>query len=278
MTDGSSNPQVVRSFDNAGDLPLSSGMEVIPGLIEHLSASSISKYLRCPRRFWYEKVMKVRVPRDGGQVAGSAAHAAIEASLQYHISQKEWPSVQFVTDLARDFSVQLAEDEDVDREDRGRITDKSVRLSRTWQTEVAPTLKPAFVEKRWEMDIDDVRVVGVFDEVEENGEINDWKTKQKAPAADTGFKSVQTELYRKASGGFPVNYVYLIDYARKGVQVQVERIDDPKLDLLVMETVRDVAKAIRRGVFPRNRDGWMCSARWCPHYGRCITNYDPMNP
>lgn len=260
------------------DFPLSSGMEVVPGVIEHLSPSSISTYLKCPRRFWYEKIAKVRTRPDAGLVAGLGFHDAAEFALSYKIAHKEDPEIDAVLESARDKSTLRAADGELSVGDTGHAVDKSVRLAKAWAIEVLPETKPLFVEQSFSVEVGDVRVVGRIDMIDEAGETFDWKTKQKAPSEDTAFRSLQSEIYYLARDGAPVNYVYMIDYARKPIEVRRQRIEDKIMSDFARETVRDIAGLVRAGYFPRNRDGWSCSERWCPHFADCLKNPKGLRP
>jgi RecB family exonuclease len=263
------------------DLPVSSGLEVVPGLIGHLSPSSIATYLKCPRRFWYEKIAKVPFRGDAGLVAGLGFHDAAEYALTHKISQKKDPPLDAVLDAARDKTTLRGANEELSAKHSDHAVDKAVRLTRTWATDVLPGAKPLFVEKTFSIEVGDVRVVGRIDMIDEAGETFDWKTKQKAPSDDMAFRAIQSEIYHMARDGAPINYVYLVDSPRKGVTVQRQRIDHgatSAFSSFASETVRDVAGLIRAGYFPRRRDGWHCSSKWCPFYDDCIHNPKGLRP
>jgi hypothetical protein len=37
-----------------------------------------------------------------------------------------------------------------------------------------------------------------------------------------------------------------------------------------LNTIGNIAKAIRADAFPRNPTGWWCSEKWCGYWGRCM--------
>lgn len=256
------------------DLPLSDDGAVIPDLIEHLSPSSISMYLRCPRQYHYRYVLGEKRPPDGGLVAGIAFHNAAERAL---VAKRDDDCVQTseeVAETARD-EAEAGLDEAVleEGQTRGAIKDKAARLSAGWAKDLLPEQRPVLVEESWETMIDDVKVVGRMDMVDEDGVVKDWKTSSKAPPnAHTLASNPQTGLYSLASGSESVTYAYIVDN-KTGVkckEVEVPQDLTARSVTLASELVVDVAAAIRSGVFPRNQTGWWCSARWCGYYSQCV--------
>jgi hypothetical protein len=52
---------------------------VIAGELQHVSASQLQTYARCPRRWWFQKVAKIPEPAPGrGLVLGQAGHKRLE--------------------------------------------------------------------------------------------------------------------------------------------------------------------------------------------------------
>ena len=50
--------------------------------LNHVSASQISTYQRCPRKHWLEKIEGVEVPVSAGAAFGSRCHAAVETRIE----------------------------------------------------------------------------------------------------------------------------------------------------------------------------------------------------
>ena len=55
--------------------------------LQHVSASQISTYLRCPRKHWLEKIAGVQVPTSAGAEFGSRCHALVEKRIE----MGQWP-------------------------------------------------------------------------------------------------------------------------------------------------------------------------------------------
>lgn len=49
--------------------------------LQHVSASQIGTYMRCPRKHWLEKIEGVEVPTGAGAAFGTRGHAAVEARI-----------------------------------------------------------------------------------------------------------------------------------------------------------------------------------------------------
>lgn len=59
------------------------------GTLRHVSASQITTYQRCARKWHFEKVMGFRPPQTGAQGLGTAVHTHVEG---YHLEGKEPPA------------------------------------------------------------------------------------------------------------------------------------------------------------------------------------------
>lgn len=260
----------------SGAPPVSADGAVVPGLVNHLSASSIATFLRCPRRWWFKYIAKHPEPSDMGLIAGSAFHDVAEHALNLKLQGIDLPTGPEAEDLARGYVDTRAEKAGLGGEDRDAASDRAARQSRAWAEKVAPDMRPVAVEEKFEAIIEGVKVIGRLDMVDADGICHDWKTKSRKPTEDEHMRSVQSEVYARVHDG-PIGYTYVIDKPKLGSAEVVRRIIQNPNDLAQLqemgeESISDVARSIRSGVFPRRRDHHMCSAKWCPHYTECQIN------
>lgn len=246
--------------------------------IEHISATQISMYQRCPRQWAYRSVLKVKSPPDAAVLCGSGMHHAAEVGMLDKAKTGEDPkpddagqaAYEYVRDEFAAGEVILSE-----RDTRGDISDKAVRLAQKWAEDAAPMVDPVEVEQSFDTEISGIKVVGRFDVVT-NTAVVDWKSSSKAPTRSTLTNSPQTELYSFVTGR-DMEYIYVIDAKRNGPRVQREELAKHEIEqarAMAKATVEDVADGMARGVWPRNRNGWHCSPMRCGYYRRCMEGKD----
>lgn len=245
--------------------------------LHHVSASQIAQYLRCPRQWSYVKVLKLRVPPDGGLVSGSAVHTAAEVGMRAKMETGENPAPDASADIARDYVREQVAGGSVSLEAgqaAGALVDKAARVATAWAAEAAPGVDPVGVEETFTTEIGGVVVTGRLD-VREQGSVVDWKTTGKRKNRDEVLTTPQTELYA-AAVGLPVRFVYLVD-GSKGVvtqEISQDAAEHAQAARLAEATVAEVARGMALGVWPRRREGWQCSKRWCGFYERCMSGRD----
>jgi CRISPR/Cas system-associated exonuclease Cas4 (RecB family) len=257
-------------------MPVTGDGSVVPGLIDHLSPSALGVYDTCPRKYWYRYVMGIRTPPDGGLAMGRAVHEGAALGMYFKQQRQENPPAEMVKEKA----LEVARDElreavlDEDETPEGVIS-TSVRLTGAWADGPAKTAQPEQIEATWKATVAGINVVGKVDVLETTGEVIDWKTGKRTPRAEDVLKNPQSELYT-AVVARPIRYSYLIDLktAPKTLEIRIEGEDLGLMRRLAFDHVQDVAEAIRKGIFPRNRNGWWCSKRWCPHFERCMSGRD----
>jgi RecB family exonuclease len=246
--------------------------------IEHISATQIGMYQRCPRQWAYRYVLKVKSPPDAAILCGSGMHHAAEVGMLEKSVTGENPKPDDAADAARDYVAnEFAAGEVVlsQKDTRGGIVDKAVRLTRKWAEDAAPLVEPVGVEQSFDTEISGVKVIGRFDVVTDSS-IIDWKSSSRKPARAQIANSPQTEVYALVSGR-AVNYIYVVDSVRNGPAVHEAPLTDDEVNTaraVATATVEDVSAGMASGVWPRNRNGWHCSPDRCGYYRRCMASKD----
>jgi RecB family exonuclease len=246
--------------------------------VDHVSATQIAQYKRCPRQWAYRNVMKIKSPPDAAILCGSGMHHAAEIGMIDKAKTGEDPKPDDSADAAIEYvREEFATGEVIlsEKDTRGKISDKAARLSKKWAEEAAPEVSPVSVEDSFDVEIAGIKVVGRMDVVTETSVI-DWKSSSRGPVRSNLTNSPQTELYAFVSGR-EMEYVYVIDAVRNGPRVQSEKLTDEEVRQarsLAESTVSDVAEGMAMGVWPRNRQGWHCSPGKCGYYRRCMAGKD----
>jgi CRISPR/Cas system-associated exonuclease Cas4 (RecB family) len=245
--------------------------------VRHVSASSIGMYQRCQRQWAYRYVLGIKVPPDAGLLTGLGVHRAAEVGMLHKRDTGENPEPEMAATTAAEYvGEQLATGEVIlnDDDHAGAITDKATRVSSAWAEHAAPQVMPVEVEEQFDLEVAGVAVTGRMDVITAE-RVVDWKTAGKSPNADEHIQSVQTELYALATSK-PLTYTFLVDL-KSGVKVTDVEIDEAQAAhaaRFATDTVAEVARGMALGIWPRNRKGWHCSARWCGYYERCMSGRD----
>lgn len=246
--------------------------------IDHISATQISMFQRCPRQWAYRYILKIKSPPDAAILCGSGMHHAAEVGMIAKQITGENPKPDDAADAARDYVAdEFATGEVVlsSRDTRGGIVDKTVRLTKKWAEDAAPMVEPTAVEAEFDTEVSGVKVVGRFDVVTTTT-IVDWKSSTRKPSRTQIANSPQTELYALVSGR-NINYIYVVDSVRNGPAVHDAPLDQNEVETarkMATATVEDVSSAMASGVWPRNRNGWHCSPDKCGYYRRCMAGKD----
>ena len=255
-----------------------------------LSASQIVMFLRCARQWAFRYIEGLKVPPSGAMKQGNVFHRMAEKNYAQKMGSRVDMSEGDLADyFAEEFETSWASEEVKlnENETKGGFKDEGVALTRVFRAGIAPKVQPIAVERNFKIVVgkDDAQVLlnGYIDVIDEQGRIRDTKalTPQRVPNEFDLSRDLQLSTYALARkledvGSLPTETTparLMLDVAVKlkhpeaRILPTARSIEGLRLHL---NTVGNVAKAIKADAFPRNPTGWWCSPKWCGYWDRCM--------
>lgn len=267
-------------------------------LVEKVSAYKLQVWGRCQALFKYLYVDGLWGPPTPGIVFGSAFDKVVSDGYRRKRDERKDPDPK---DSQERFAAVLEEEgeevEDWEGEKPGDLKDEGARHVAYWAKKTAPKVVPFDVQHRFRLHISEWKVDGVIDltmrlaDQEQRDPayrgifVVDHKTSGKAWSAAKANQQMQTVFYSLAAQAGQL--VEGVDPSRVGYEIMV-RNKTPRRQRFVVgvgpsqtralvnriETARRGWAALyRSGAFYPNREHFMCSRRWCPHWRRCESEH-----
>jgi len=243
-------------------------------MIDHLSFSSISKYLKCHRQ-WKHKYIDGWEEKTGDALLfGSAWHEMIKIEMDKELSNGSSPWVQAFNNQLEKIDAHGDWFIDLDILGQKMLSVESIQ-------ETIKSLKPMpeSVEKKIELHIPGVEIpiIGYIDMIEDGTMIPiDFKTAARKWAVNRADTELQATFYIAAleQAGLielPHTFRYIIFTKTSKPTVQILDTVRTAADIFELhEMVNDVWSAIKLEAFGKCDPGmWWCSQKWCSFYDRC---------
>ena len=255
--------------------------------LEHLSYSSISLYLLCPRAWKFRYVEKVAVSTSPALVFGSAFHETIE---EYIAKQATGDLDTGLSEIwERNWRAKLESEPDIDwgTESPDILAKDGKRILQT--KEIVETLdelarnfdEKSSLEKFVSLRVPGVPVpvVGYIDIITADGIPGDFKTAARAWGADKAQNETQSLFYLAALNqegddrhGWRFRHYVFTKTAKPRVQVLEHRHTAEEVFWL-FENIASVWRGIEAGVFPCRPGTWKCSPKYCEFWTMCRGKY-----
>jgi hypothetical protein len=256
--------------------------------------SQISMLCKCGQQFCFRYVKGIIRPPAVALIVGSATHVSIERNLKNKMEKKVLLPDEEVRQVAADDLNRRWQDEGADlssldedelgkgeKELRGEAVDMAVSLASLHNRELAPTIEPIHIERKWDVAIDGFPcdLQGTID-CQENGgltagtRIRDVKTSKRSPPKDKAEKDEQLTMYSMAAkvldGTIPeLSMDFLVKTKEPKVVVQNTKREQADFEPLLAR-IAAASRCIETGVFmPCAPDHWCCSPRFCGYFGQC---------
>lgn len=245
--------------------------------LDHLSYSSITTYLMCPRSWRYRYILKEPTPTAPALLFGSAFHDAIESYI------RSGRQLELVKHWSERWQATIAEEKAIAWGDDSPEAMCNVGVKLLSHPDVIGILDsikplPDGLERKVELRVPGVPIpiIGYVDCIEEDGVPADFKTSAKSWSQEQANSEIQTLFYLAAlnQAGVAIapdlkfrHYVFL---KTKTPQVQVwETTHTWGQVAWLFGLVQDVYHGIVMGVYPGNPGTWKCSARHCEYWHLC---------
>ncbi|MDI6840366.1 MAG: ATP-dependent DNA helicase [bacterium] len=238
--------------------------------ILELSSTGIDDWLTCPRKYWYIHYLKVPTPKHHTIVYGVAVHKAIE----FYLSSKKLGKQTTPHEVIRVFKDSWVSEGFVSRKhEEDRFKKGEEVISKFFIEEEKNGVIPTFVEEEFSFLLDDVRVIGKWDRVNDDV-IIDYKTGDvftKSKANKRARDSVQLPIYGLA---------YLERFGKLPSRIELHFVDTGVVGELknvsekikkVKQIINDVAHRIRARDFLPNPTYRACEFCTC----RMLCSYIP---
>ena len=257
-----------------------------PSELEHLSYSSISSYLACPKAWRYHYLDKVATPTSPELIFGSTFHDTVESVIagrapglgptilqtwsecwEKRIAAQE---VAWCTDTPEQFhneGIRILGHADVQKAIHNLVCgydDQGPKIERKVELHVPGVPIP---------------VLGFIDMIDAGGAVVDFKTSGRSWTADRAQSELQPLVYLSALNqaridvpGWTAKHVVFVK--TKTPQVQVfEHRHSPAQALWLFGLIRNVWRGIESGCFFENPTSWKCSAAVCDYWHLCRGKY-----
>ncbi|MCK4570435.1 PD-(D/E)XK nuclease family protein, partial [Candidatus Bipolaricaulota bacterium] len=236
-----------------------------------LSHRKIDDFLTCPKKYKYIHLLRVPIRQHHAVIYGNAIHQAIRIFHLNRIARQETP----VSELHDVFRKAWQAEGFLTREhEELRLQQGLKALTSFHAAETASEAIPTYVEKRFSITMDGVRLVGIFDRidiVDGEGTIIDYKTsdvKTQEQAVRRAKGSRQLALYSLAYqqlfGGLPtaLELRFLTPDVVIGRTLPTEKMLDK-----ARQDMEKAATGIRLGDFPGEPEYRAC--QYCPYASIC---------
>lgn len=241
----------------------------------HLSASSMTTFLRCGQQWYYAYVLGEKSPPTLKQARGIAVHKAVEVNMEQKIDSKVDVPVEQMLDAYSDSWDEVGSDgfQVEEDEDEGEMKDKGIELTKLHHSEVSPTIQPLWVERPVQFDINGVTFSGQIDTVDEMKRVRDTKTTARAPRPEqylmnmTGYALSVRQLTGEVETDTVLDYLIATKKPRYLPITAGGPVTDKAINQFA-NTVDAVAGAIDAGRFvPNGVQNGACS--WCGYAAQC---------
>lgn len=237
-------------------------------MIDHLSASAVKKFNRCPKEYWLRYVVGYEMPEEEDSkyiLLGNSIHEACEEVL------REYPDLR---DEERLLELLTEEDQELYPDSMAEDAEKCLETAAKYIANYVSDVQD--IEERWTMDYNGIELVGYCDLVE-HGRIVDWKTgKSEGKEMDEKIQAAfYIKLYEAQYGELPeqVDFAYL----KEGTSSTHNRITDDGEVLwnnTKNEYWEDTEKVINRIINAANQDEFVAEperdkCHWCDHKLYC---------
>lgn len=252
--------------------------------IEHLSYSSISAYLYCPRSWKFKYLENIPTVGSPALVFGSAMHGAIESYITS--DRKKTPVDHWQAAWNKATEGQQINWGDTTRES---ICNDGIRILSNDQVIYGlNTVLPGkneqggnLVEQKVELHVPDVPIpiIGYIDVQTGDGTPGDFKTSSRSWTQDQAQKETQSLFYLAAlnQAGFHEHswrFRHYVLVKTKTPQFQVfEHTHQPGELFWLFGMIKSVWKGLKAGVFPENPTGWKCCPEYCDFWSLCRGKY-----
>jgi len=256
-------------------------------MIEHLSYSSISTYLMCPRSWRFHYLDKVQTPTSPALVFGSAFHNALEEYVELMAKPNDCAS-PLVSFWQHHWTAQLERNAECGIEWNSDTPEEMCNLGvRMFSDEdivaLVDSLEPLVIEDQVQIERKvtltvpgvPIPVIGYIDLIEQDGVPADFKTSARSWSQSQADSEMQPTFYlaalNQSSFEMPgLNFRHYVFVKNKTPKVQIWESTRTIQDLFwLFGLISDVWKGIEAEVFPPNPGTWKCSPKYCEYWGMC---------
>lgn len=243
------------------------------------SHSLIDTWMDCPKKAYYRYVEQIPSPRGAALVKGTACDEAWNYDLIQKIETHQDIPLRDLLDIT-----EQAFRDDVDKAggvaeiDWGKdnpkaALDSTLRMSRTWHEQLAPSIQPVEVQVRRIRTLPSGRAfIGFIDVVAYvDGVLAtvDNKTGGRRMYLDDAHKALQPFAYAWLQEE-PGDFVFARAVDLKTPIAEFVWTNRSQGDIDWYEAlITDVERAWEAGIFPPNPRSLMCGPDRCPFYSRC---------
>lgn len=232
-----------------------------------LSVSLIKEFLRCPRSFYYHRVMGIPLMPVEELYLGSVVHLTLAQNFRHKIATGEDMPGELVQQLFTEHfkggyldevtekTVSLASIKFDNEPDA--ILAQGHKLIGCYMEMVAPRLTPAEVEVRLSTVINDFKCVARVDMIDRDGIVYDLKTRARAMSDNEVRRDFQP-MFTAMVLGRPIKFVFHNMTKTKEPKVQEVAVDvsQQHIDFLREEVLVQVLNAIGAGINYPNPSWW----------------------
>lgn len=261
----------------------------------HISPSSLESFLKCPHRYYLERILGHRPAKRVHQVVGNAVHNAARVNFEFKKSTGDDVDLEYLEDAAVQYISEVSGTEGLDPQDFipggdvARVMEDAAsqarNLVRVFRQQVAPEYMPNLIEHRFRIPLDGMShdLLGIIDLGETDRDIvMDIKTAGKKWSAGDADDSVQATFYDMAYEGL---------VGRPAKELRFEVLTKSKYERQCVRTYRDkshrwaliyrvraMIAMLDAGVFPPapSSGAWWCGETQCPHFSDCKYTANPV--
>lgn len=254
-----------------------------PDQVTHLSHSSISTYLRCPRQWAYAYLEGLKKPPAAALIKGKAVDDGLSFNLRQKVDSREdlpMDDVLHVTESAfRDEVDKQGGRDEVNWEGASFASalDSAIGMTELHMTEHAPLIQPTEVQLELHRELPDGRdFIGFLDFVNEDGAVCDWKTGKKRMGQGAADTDLQPHAYAYLMGE-PITFFFYraVDTGKSQASEVLVTTRSEEQSAWYETAAADVSAAIDAGIYPPNPNGWHCSKSFCGYYELCMSGRKP---
>jgi hypothetical protein len=272
--------EVVARLEVPKRLPLrSDGTRLVT-----LSASSLALFWRCPERWRRRYIEREREPQTGAMIIGASVGATVAAYFGARM-RGEGLSAEDADDLCgAEFDERALQPQtDLGEDDPTLLREHSREALRAYLAELAPSVTPVSVERRFELRFDGAEwsLIGYLDIEDESGDTIDVKVGAKHVTEARARRDPQATLYQIARGAEgQADGRFLFHSVRRGAIRSGERClvvpaeRSPArlgaMEARIAQTARQIQRCAESGDWPLSSpDGWWCAPGQCRHWAHC---------